>query len=224
MQITMTSRLTFGASCSFFKLFPMISAEREGLDAYAKFVCSIVSNRSKGSLQQQASSPTFFASLLTPLFEQIAIIISQHQPVVEKYYGHGRMVPVASKLQEECDKQANAILSQWEEERRTSRKVIETQRYKYPHLATYSNTPQLPQPAGVAALKRPYQQLSRQSSHSSVPTPAADEEAIDPRDIDAVLSELSQISGRWELYRRFLYSRFDVGSNQSDIHVLVSTG
>lgn len=31
----------------------MIAAEHEGLDAYAKFVCGIVSSRSKGSLQQQ---------------------------------------------------------------------------------------------------------------------------------------------------------------------------
>lgn len=41
------------AFCRFFKLFPMIAAEQEGLDAYAKFVCGIVSSRSKGSLQQQ---------------------------------------------------------------------------------------------------------------------------------------------------------------------------
>lgn len=31
----------------------MIAAEQEGLDAYANFVTSIVSSRSKGSLQQQ---------------------------------------------------------------------------------------------------------------------------------------------------------------------------
>lgn len=42
-----------GMGRRYFKLFPMIAAEREGLDAYATFVTSIVSNRSKGSLQQQ---------------------------------------------------------------------------------------------------------------------------------------------------------------------------
>lgn len=33
---------------------------------------------------------------------------------------------------------------------------------------------------------------------------------IDPREIDAVLAELAQMSGRWELYRRFLYARLAV--------------
>ena len=199
----------------FFKLFPMIAAEQEGLDAYAKFVCSIVSSRSKGSLQQQASSPTFFASLLTPLFEQIAHIISQHQPVVEKYYGPKRMLPVAGKLQEECDKQAGQILSQWEEERRIARKLQETGRYRYPQLAALAQpvaqTSQAAPVAAVAALKRPYQQLSRQGTQSNLaPTgnaTALEDEAIDPREIDAVLTELSQMSGRWQLYRRFMYGR-----------------
>lgn len=209
----------------FFKLFPMIAAEQEGLDAYAKFVCSIVSSRSKGSLQQQASSPTFFASLLTPLFEQIAHIISQHQPVVEKYYGPGRMMPVAGKLQEECDKQAGQILAQWEEERRIARKLQETQRYRYPQLAALAQPQvlsQSAQPAAVAALKRPYQQLSRQGTQSQLSssanpgsTGALEDEPIDPRDIDAVLTELSQMSGRWQLYRRFMYGRLHMEEQDS---------
>jgi hypothetical protein len=134
--------------------------------------------------------------------------------VVEKYYGNGKMVIVANKLQQECDKQANAILSQWAEERRTSRKIQETQRYKYPHLAALNAPPQSSQPAGVAALKRPYQQLARSATGGGpAPQPQqADEEAVDPREIDALLSELSQMSGRWELYRRFMYGRLTVSS------------
>lgn len=172
-----------------------------------------------------ATSPTFFASLLTPLFEQIALIVSQHQPVVEKYYGRGRMLPVAAKLQEECDRQANAILAIWEDERRTARKLQETQRYKYPHLAMLSTAPQLPQPMAVAALKRPYQQLSRQNTGPNVLPIAQDEDPIDPRDIDALLTEMSQISGRWELYRRFMYGRLHVSPLASayDISLISST-
>lgn len=120
------------------------------------------------------------------------------------------MLPVAAKLQDECDRQANAILSQWEEERRPSRRIQETQRYRYPHLAALAAPPQTAQPAGVAALKRPYQQLSRQGTQSNLAPIAAEEEAVDPRDIDALLTELSQISGRWQLYRRFLYGRLNV--------------
>lgn len=144
---------------------------------------------------------------MTPLFEQIAIIISQHQPVVEKYYGNGRMMTVAAKLQEECDKQANAILSQWAEERRTSRKIQETMRYRYPHLASLATSQAAAQPGGVAALKRPYQ---RQGTTGGTQTAPAEDEATDPREIDGLLSEVSQMSGRWELYRRFMYGRLIV--------------
>jgi hypothetical protein len=129
------------------------------------------------------------------------------------------MLPVASKLQEECDKQSNAVLSQWEEERRTSRKIQETQRYKYPQLASLSAPVQAnPQPAAVAALKRPYQQLSRQNTQGSVPGIAPttlEDENVDPREVDAVLSEIAQISGRWELYRRFMYGRLHVSSSSN---------
>lgn len=133
--------------------------------------------------------------------------------MVEKYYGPGKMIIVATKLQEECDKQANAILSQWAEERRTSRKIQETQRYRYPFLASLNAPPQSVQAAGVAALKRPYQQLSRQAtlgSNANVQQGQSEEERADPKEIDALLSELSQMSGRWELYRRFMYGRLMV--------------
>lgn len=125
------------------------------------------------------------------------------------------MLPVAAKLQEECDRQAKAILSQWEEERRPSRRIQETQRYRYPHLAALAALPQTAQPAGVAALKRPYQQLSRQGTQTTLAPAAAEEEAVDPRDIDALLTELSQISGRWQLYRRFLYGRLSVSNTRA---------
>ena len=123
------------------------------------------------------------------------------------------MLPVAAKLQGECDRQANVILAQWAEERRTSRKLQDIQRYKYPHLAMLSAAAQPAQPAppaAVAALKRPYSQLSRQNTGSSQPATVQEEEAIDPRDIDALLTEVSQISGRWELYRRFMYGSLHV--------------
>lgn len=130
------------------------------------------------------------------------------------------MIIVATKLQEECDKQANAILSQWAEERRTSRKIQETQRYRYPILASLNAPPQSTQAAGVSALKRPYQQLSRQATlgnNANNQQGQIEEERVDPKEIDALLSEVSQMSGRWELYRRFMYGRLVVSLPIGDI-------
>jgi len=51
------------------------------------------------------------------------MIVDQHQPVVEKYYGSGKMLSVASRLLEECDRVVGSLIESWEEERSMERKV-----------------------------------------------------------------------------------------------------
>lgn len=64
-----------------------------------------------------------FVTSLTSLFESIAMIISQHQPVVEKYYGAGKMYSVIRRLIGECDRVVISIVGAWEDERSAKRKV-----------------------------------------------------------------------------------------------------
>ena len=71
-----------------------------------------------------ASSPLYYITSVTALFESIALIVDQHFPVVEKYYGSRRMGRVISKLLEECDRVIDGILQSWEEERSMKRKVM----------------------------------------------------------------------------------------------------
>lgn len=70
-----------------------------------------------------ASSPLYYITNLTTLLESIALIIDQHQPVVEKYYGEGRMRVVVVRLQAEGDKGVKSLVEGWEEERRVGRLV-----------------------------------------------------------------------------------------------------
>lgn len=51
------------------------------------------------------------------------MIIDQHQPVVEKYYGPGRMHSVLERLLDECDRVVKSTLDGWREERHVQRKV-----------------------------------------------------------------------------------------------------
>ena len=51
------------------------------------------------------------------------MIVDQHQPVVEKYYGPGRMRRVLKTLLQECDRVTKGIVDKWEEERSMKRKV-----------------------------------------------------------------------------------------------------
>ena len=57
------------------------------------------------------------------MFESIAMIVDQHQPVVEKYYGPGKMTKVLERLLEECDRVTKSLVDGWEEERSMQRKV-----------------------------------------------------------------------------------------------------
>ena len=52
------------------------------------------------------------------------MIVDQHQPVVEKYYGPGKMTKVLERLLEECDRVTKSLVDGWEEERSMQRKVI----------------------------------------------------------------------------------------------------
>jgi conserved oligomeric Golgi complex subunit 4 len=84
-----------------------------------------------------ASSPLYYITALTALFESIAMIVDQHQPVVESYYGTGKMASVITRLLQECDRVCKGLIEGWEEERGTKRKVWKSK------LADYVRVEQL---------------------------------------------------------------------------------
>ena len=51
------------------------------------------------------------------------MIVDQHQPVVESYYGLGKMASVIARLLQECDRVSKALIEGWEEERAMKSKV-----------------------------------------------------------------------------------------------------
>jgi len=70
-----------------------------------------------------ASSPLYYLTTLTSLLESIAHIIDQHQPVVDKYYGRGRMRTVVERLIGEGDRVVRGMVEGWVEDRRVWRLV-----------------------------------------------------------------------------------------------------
>ncbi|KAI0736560.1 COG4-domain-containing protein [Fomitopsis betulina] len=112
------------ATSRFFKLFPAVGWELEGLQSYAAFVVDLV--RVRAPAAAKTSSPLFYITALTALFESIAMIVDQHQPIVEKYYGPGKMTPVIERLLQESDRGAKDMIEGWVEERSMQRKLSET--------------------------------------------------------------------------------------------------
>lgn len=54
------------------------------------------------------------------------------------------------------------------------------------------------------------QALSAPSSAGFKPQTIVDEDIVDVKQIDKVLSELGAMSGRWNLFRKFLFDRLSV--------------
>ncbi|KAF8197372.1 COG4 transport protein-domain-containing protein [Pholiota molesta] len=173
------------ATSRFFKLFPSVGWEAEGLDAYATFVVELVRVRSPASAK--TSSPLYYITALTSLFEGIAMIVDQHQPVVEKYYGPGKMKNVVRRLLEESDRVTKTLKEGWEEDRAMQRKLGEV--LSNPPVPMFSSAPR----------RQP-----------------GEETAIDPREIDKVLSEVAAMIGRWNLFKKFLSQALKEDTIQTD--------
>ncbi|KIR35473.1 hypothetical protein I352_01748 [Cryptococcus deuterogattii MMRL2647] len=125
----------------FFRLWPAIGAEEEGLEAYGNFVVGLVKARSPTA--GKSSSPLYYLTSLTSLLESIAHIIDQHQPVVEKYYGRGRMGAVVGRLVGESDRAVKSLVEGWEEERRVGRLIGDTKSSSFLLLSNPSLLPPL---------------------------------------------------------------------------------
>ncbi|KAI0350116.1 COG4-domain-containing protein [Trametes cingulata] len=169
------------ATSRFFKLFPTIGWEAEGLQAYASFVVELVKVRPPASAK--TSSPLYYIAAITALFESIALIVDQHQPVVEKYYGVGKMGLVVGRLLDEADRVVNDLVDGWVEERSVERKLSDVSA------------------SAIAATNK-----------SSYVVEPIDQDVVDPREIDKVLSEAAGMSGRWGLFRKFMHDRLGAGA------------
>ncbi|GAA5884900.1 hypothetical protein JCM3774_004482 [Rhodotorula dairenensis] len=197
----------------YFKLFPIIQEDSKGLEVYAEWVSGIVRAKT-GALSTKSQSPTHFSALLTTLFEAIALILSQHQPVVEKYYGEGKMVSVAGSLMSETDQIGLKVLANWEEERRIRRRVGEVRAHRFAGVGVLRKAAaaQQAKTASPHVAQGGFGEGGNNNNNNNAATGATqDDGEISPRETDAVLSELTMMSGRWQLLRRFLY-----GSLQSE--------
>ncbi|KAH9048069.1 COG4-domain-containing protein, partial [Lactarius hengduanensis] len=163
------------ATTRFFKLFPAIGWEAEGLEAYASFIVDLVKVRPPASAQ--------------------AMIVDQHQPVVESYYGSGKMASVIARLLQECDRVCKGLIEGWEEERAMKRKLADVANVNFPSAAPSPTAPR------------------RQTT-----TPLSEDD-VNPRDIDKVISEAAGMAGRWNLFRRFLLDRLRNESGDEDEHI-----
>merc|ERR1719500_301036 len=103
----------------FFKIFPLLGMHEEGIANFTVYLCTKLAANSKKNLKQALDTPPggaraniILADTLTLLFEGVARIIEIHQPLIETYYGPGKVFDAIKTLQKECDVQAGEIFTQ----------------------------------------------------------------------------------------------------------------
>ncbi|XP_072374706.1 conserved oligomeric Golgi complex subunit 4 isoform X1 [Scyliorhinus torazame] len=118
----------------FFKIFPLLGLHEEGLSKFSEYLCKQIANKAEENLQLALSTEmsdrraaVTFADTLTLLFEGIARIVETHQPIVETYYGPGRLYTLIKYLQVECDQQAEKVVDKFIQQRDYHRKFQRVQ-------------------------------------------------------------------------------------------------
>ncbi|CAL1534730.1 unnamed protein product [Lymnaea stagnalis] len=118
----------------FFKIFPLLGMFSEGLTKFGKYLAAQLSEKADGNMKialypdsTDKRAHVMFADMLTLLFESIARAVEIHQPLVETYYGPGRLFPLLSILQKECDRQSRKIFENFKTHRDYSGKVRRVQ-------------------------------------------------------------------------------------------------
>ncbi|KAG7438411.1 Conserved oligomeric Golgi complex subunit 4 [Fusarium oxysporum f. sp. raphani] len=183
----------------FFKLFPLIGRAEVGLDVYGRYVCQGVAGTARATLKDalngQRREGFFYANALTKLFEHIAQIVEGHGGLVERHYGSGKMVRVIERLQMEADVQGGIIVDTWSDERGIDRKLTDVRSYPFSFLVQ-SFLPQPPR-GGTPRVNSPAIGVGNNPRES-------EDEGVNMREVDGLLSEIAVMLGRWSLYTRFL--------------------
>ncbi|RDA89625.1 hypothetical protein CP533_6103 [Ophiocordyceps camponoti-saundersi (nom. inval.)] len=184
----------------FFKLFPLIGRADVGLDVYGRYVCQGVAGSARATLRDGGGSQSrnegfFYANALTKLFEHIAQIVDGHGALIERHYGAGKMVRVIERLQAEADVQGGIILDTWSDERAVDRKLTDVKSYPFSFLVQSF----LPQPGRGVPPRGGSPAVGAGTNARS-----SEDEGVNMKEVDALLSEMALMLGRWSLYARFL--------------------
>ena len=192
----------------FFKLFPLIGKPEVGLDVYGRYVCQGVASRARANLNagtggNHRHEGFFYANTLTSLFEHIAQIVEHHGGLVERHYGARRMVKVIERLQLEADVQGGIILDTWSDERNVDRKLTDIRSYAFTFLVK-SFLPAQSARSGTPRAGSPAKKGSAVEPHSR------EDEGVNMKEIDGILSEIAIMLRRWSLYSNFIATKCKV--------------
>ncbi|KTW30954.1 uncharacterized protein T551_01506 [Pneumocystis jirovecii RU7] len=157
---------------------------------------------------------TSASSRMTKLLEYVAKVMEMHVPVVIQSYGYTAACFILEQLHKACLQSCAILVEMFWKERQVARKLIYTQSYAFEFLiksfssshslqsSLYTNTPTITNTSNI-------------SRNSSVDKINVVTEEIDIKNIDLLLTEVSDMLHKWSLYDRFVARKFQVLHNES---------
>lgn len=129
-------------------------------------------------------SAVAFADTLTMLFENFARVVEVNQPIIENFYGHGRLAKMVVTLQKECDDEIKKLLNEFQKNRHIQHRIVQINEQLKISGQLSSSTG-----SSMGHFRKP--------SGGSV-------DKLNPKDIDSLIGEITVIHSRAELYVKFM--------------------
>lgn len=181
----------------FFKLFPAVGQKEEGVKQYTHFVAGKLQQKAQKELRNsmevakaEKRTHVAFSDTMTILLESICRVMEVNQPILEVCYGNGYLLNMAKILQLECDQEVRQCVLEFTKNRQIQRRVAQINEY----LKSGGNSSST---GGGVARKSHHRNASSGSSM----------EKLNPKEIDALINEVTLLHSRAEMYTKFIKRR-----------------
>lgn len=183
----------------YFKLFPLIGREEQGLTVYSHFICDIIKKQSRQLIQSRTTdNPAMYGLAFSKLFENMAQIVSDHSRIVNQNYGPGKMASVVRQIQNEADIQGGLIIDTFWDECHIEMLTRDVKAYAYPFLINSFRA------GGVTSS---HTNPGRVGAYSPALGNAEETDLIDMKQVGVYVSQMSIMLNRWMLYCSFIAAR-----------------
>lgn len=178
----------------FFKLFPSVGQKLQGVKQFTQYVAGKLQQKAQKELRNsmevakaEKRTHVAFSDTMTVLLESICRVFEVNQPILEACYGHGYLLDMARILQLECDAEVRMCVLEFNKNRQIQRKVSQINEY----IKNGNSS------SGVGSRGKGH---LRNASGSSL-------EKLNPKDIDALINEVTLLHSRAEMYNKFIRRR-----------------
>lgn len=182
----------------YFQLFPLIQKEEIGLNCYSKFICQIITDtlrtliNSASGGSNAATKHGMYLTISMQLFENISMMLSQHGPLIKKFYGstyENAISYVVTKIQHEIDSQIGLIGDTFYDIKRIDKIIQDIGLYRFPILSQrFSDSEE--------------QHIADQLDNLE------DNDLVSIVEVGDLISELSGILHNWALYCKFITVKY----------------